>query len=98
MQALICDAIRDRVLLELRYHGFARIVEPYAYGRDRDGDELLRCYQVAGGSRGGEEAGWKLLRVAEIGALARTAKPFAGRRSGNRHGDPAMAEIFCELQ
>ena len=50
----------------LRYHSFERMVEPYAYGRDKSGDEILRCYQISGGSVSGEKEGWKLLKVGEI--------------------------------
>lgn len=59
-------------MIELRYHGYVRAVEPYAYGQDKTGDEILRCYQVAGGSVSGERAGWKTLKVSEVISLENT--------------------------
>jgi len=45
MNPAITQAIKEKKILELRYHGYARTVEPHAYGRDKGGDEILRCYQ-----------------------------------------------------
>ena len=46
MNQMICQAIREKCIVELRYHSYSHIVEPYAYGRGRDGEGLLRCYQL----------------------------------------------------
>jgi len=37
----ICDAIRLKHVIRLVYHGGAREVEPYIYGRSATGDELF---------------------------------------------------------
>lgn len=66
MNAEIADTIASQRYLELRYHGYNRIVEPHAYGRDNAGYEILRCFQVSGGSESGERTGWKLLKVTDI--------------------------------
>lgn len=50
MNSKICKAIEEHKILELRYHGYFRIVEPHAYGRAHGGDEILRCFQISGGS------------------------------------------------
>ena len=50
MKSELLDAIDTKNVVELRYHGYARTVEPHAYGRDKNGDEILRCFQVSGGS------------------------------------------------
>src|SRR4029450_141663 len=57
MQDVICQAIREKPLLELRYGGQSRRVAPHVYGIDAAGEEMLNCYQVWGGSEG-EPAGW----------------------------------------
>ena len=72
MQPALCQAIAQRRAIELRYHRYARIVEPYVYGAGRDGVERIRCYQIAGDSDSGEMTGWKLLRVDEIVSLRLT--------------------------
>ncbi len=96
MNEAISEAIREKLMLELRYHGFSRIVEPHAYGRDKNGDEILRCYQVSGGSESGERIGWKLLKVRDAFSLFVTSASFAPR-SDYRRNDKAMEYIFCQL-
>lgn len=96
MNAIICDAIRQQGILELRYHGYSRLVEPHAYGRDKDGDEILRCYQVSGGSESGERAGWKLLKVRDVFSLTQTKDGFSTRPEYRRN-DKAMVYMFCQI-
>jgi hypothetical protein len=96
MNPTICQAIREQRVLELRYHGYSRVVEPYAHGRGRDGENLLRCYQLSGGSESGERIGWKLLKTAEVFMLQVTDSHFSPRR-GYRRGDNAMEFIHCQL-
>lgn len=95
MNSLITTAIETKTLLELRYNGYSRIVEPYAYGRDKSGDEVLRCFQVRGGSVSGEKEGWKLLKVREIFSLHGTKETF-NPRPEYRRGDKAMPHIFSQ--
>lgn len=96
MNQAICDAIQTMTILELRYHDYTRTVEPHAYGRDKAGDEILRCYQIAGGSQSGERVGWKLLKVAEIYASHKTKQTFKIRPEYRRN-DSAMQYIFAQL-
>lgn len=94
----ICDAIYRQIVLELRYHEFTRLVEPYVYGESRLGDELLRCYQLAGGSVGGDRRGWKLLRVAEIASFHLTGTAFEPRTLAYNPEDKAMRTIHCRIE
>jgi hypothetical protein len=96
MNTTIVEAIRDMNVLELRYHGYSRMVEPHAYGRDKDGDEILRCFQISGGSESGERVGWKLLKVHEVFSLHLTRETFI-TRSEYRRNDKAMVYIFSQL-
>jgi len=96
MNATITQAITEKRVLELRYHGYFRIVEPHAYGRDKDGDEILRCYQRSGGSEGGERVGWKLVKVREVFSLHLTKNTFVARPE-YRLNDKAMAYVFSQL-
>ena len=57
MNGLIAATVEQRRLLKLAYSAGNRIVDPHAYGRDGDGRELLRCYQLAGESASGGRAG-----------------------------------------
>jgi hypothetical protein len=96
MNPFVMQAIQQRNVLELRYHGYSRIVEPHAYGRDKDGDEILRCYQTAGGSESGERAGWKLLKVRDVFSLHLTNSTFSARPEYKRN-DKAMIYVFEQL-
>lgn len=96
MNSTLAEAIKHRNLLELRYRGYSRLVQPYAYGRDKGGDEILRCYQTSGGSESGERAGWKLLKVRDVFMPVLTKETFT-IRSEYRRGDKAMIFIFCEV-
>ena len=93
MNLTITQAIKKQKILELRYHGYARIVEPHAYGRDKGGDEILRCYQTSGGSESGEREGWKLLKVQEVISLNLINDEFSIRQEYKRN-DKAMVHIF----
>jgi hypothetical protein len=95
MQDVICQAIREKRLLELQYEGQARRVAPHVYGIDSAGDELLSCYEVWGGSDG-EPAGWRSLRLAQISELTLTTKRFAPRPEHQRT-DGAIARVFCQV-
>lgn len=96
MNITISQAIRERRLLVLRYGGYSRTVEPHAYGRDKEGDEVLRCFQVTGGSISGERIGWKLLKVREIFALNLLEKVYSMRPEYKR-GDKAMVYVFEQV-
>jgi hypothetical protein len=96
MNSTVSQAIQMRQVLELRYHDYSRIVEPHAYGRDKYGDEILRCYQTSGGSESGEWAGWKLLKVREVFSLDLTNDNFLARPEYKRN-DKAMVYIFKQI-
>jgi hypothetical protein len=95
MQDLICQAIREKRLLELHYNGQVLRVAPHIYGIDAAGEELLSCYQVWGASDG-EPAGWRSLRLTEISQLELTSKRFAPRSEYQR-ADGAIARVFCQI-
>lgn len=98
MNSAICTAIRERRLIHLTYHWGHRIVEPHAYGRNDNGHELLRVFQLRGASESGEPYGWKLLRMDEITGLNVLEENFSGPRSGYARNDKALDErIYCQL-
>lgn len=95
MKADIVEAINGKEILEVRYHEYFRVVEPYAYGRDRSGEEVLRCYQLSGGSSSNERVGWKLLKVSEIYMIRRMRQSFRVRSEYKRN-DKAMERIIAQ--
>jgi hypothetical protein len=95
MQDIICQAIREKRLLEIEHDGQSLRVAPHIYGIDAAGDELLSCYLVWG-STDGEPAGWKSLRLSEISELKLTTKRFAPRPEHQR-SDGEVARVFCRV-
>lgn len=96
MNPVVIQAIKERIILELRYHGYSRVVEPHAYGRDKSGQEVVRCYQVSGGSVSGERSGWKLLKLREISTLHIANGSFVPRPDYKRN-DKDMTNIFEQM-
>lgn len=94
---LLAEAISKRHMIELRYDGFTRLVEPHAYGIDSSGSEKLRCWQISGGSTSGERQGWKLLNVSDMHATTLSEAKFASARAGYKRGDSAMRHIYAQL-
>ncbi|HJV86488.1 MAG TPA: hypothetical protein VJ698_13525 [Noviherbaspirillum sp.] len=96
MNPAICLAINEKRLIELRYHGYSRMVEPHIYGEDKNGDEVVRCFQLAGGSQSGERAGWKLLKIREALVVLVTETRFEPRAEFQRN-DKVVRKVFCEV-
>lgn len=90
--ARIRFAIEHRRLVELRYSGNARVVEPHDYGVQH-GRERLLVFQLRGPVRPGQApVGWRLLEVAKIEALTVLDDIFDGSR-GSSHSDHQAWEI-----
>ena len=99
MNQTICDAIRNRCVLQFTYADHPRIVEPHAYGlKKRTLKEVLRCYQTGGTSRSGKVLGWTLMEVGKIEFLIVTNEHFEGERPKYRRGDKDRKRICrrCE--
>jgi hypothetical protein len=95
MQDVICQAIREKRLLEINHDGQELRVAPHIYGIDAAGEELLSCYLVWG-STNGSPAGWRSLRLNEISQLKLTSKRFAPRPEHQR-GNGDIARVFCQV-
>lgn len=97
MNQTIIQAIQNKQVLEIRYHGFTRTVQPHAYGRSKKGQYILRCYQIAGGSVSGKPVDWKLLLQDEMISIATTGACFSGPQPGYKSTDPAIPDIVAQL-
>lgn len=93
----LAEAIHQKKVVEFRYEGRTRVVEPHAVGVMTTGRPGLRAYQVGGYSESGTQPPWRLYRVDKMGGLVVTSKTFPGPRDGYRRGDPIFASIVAEL-
>lgn len=96
MSGTPCAALRAGVCLQLNYDGHHRVVEVHAVGSTADGNDVMRVWQVSGGSNSGD-MGWKLMRLDEASSLALTKTPSHAPRQGYRRGDKQMAMIVCQV-
>ena len=97
MHQTIVQAIRDKRVLEIHYHGYSRIVEPHTFGATKKNRDAIRGYQTAGGSVSGESPGWKLLCLDEIVSLRVLDNQFEMPRQGYKRGDAGMIRIYEEI-
>ncbi len=97
MKNIICEAIKNRKLLEFYYDGHHRIVEPFTLGVSHKNNDVLSVYQVRGGSESGSSNPWRLFNLEEIENIRISDEFFAGSREGYRKGDPRMSVIHCEI-
>lgn len=95
--AIACEALGKRRCLALRYHGFARLVEAHVVGRTGEGEELMRAWQVSGGSTGGEPVGWKMMKLDAVSALRLTSQRSLAPRPGYNPDDPIVVDVICKV-
>ncbi|TNC50156.1 WYL domain-containing protein [Rubellimicrobium rubrum] len=85
---LLRQAIRDRRVIEFRYHGEHRTVEPYRLGLD-GGRLRLMGWQA--------RKGWRSFYAHEMLDLELTERTFLDPREGYTRGDPRMDRILAEV-
>jgi len=94
---IIIDAIHQKRVLKLWYGGGDRLIEPHCYGMGREGQGLLRCFQISGFSSSNAPFAWKLLTVAEIQDPSLTDQTFPTPRTDYNPQDKAMARVIAAL-
>ena len=87
-EKLLRQAIRDRRVVEFRYHGEHRQVEPYRLGLD-GGRLRLMGWQA--------RKGWRSFHADEMEDLDVTDRTFLDPREGYVRGDGAMDRILAEV-
>ena len=95
MNKQICNAVRSKKLFQFYYNGGQRTVEPYCYAISRNGNELLRAFQISGYSASGKAQGWKLFSVNDMNNLLILDDTFNALRPEYNPDDPVMVRIYC---
>jgi predicted DNA-binding transcriptional regulator YafY len=89
----ICDAISSKKTIQFSYEEGTRIVEPYCYGLTKNGEEVLRAFQIKGYSKSRNPQGWKLFKVSKIKNLMLNEDNFT---IGHHYGlEPVIKISYC---
>ena len=96
-ETLICAAIRDRVLVEFRYNGLLRVVQPYCHGISTAGTPVLRGIQVRGESSSGSSRFGKLWDLTKMVDLRATDETFEPNDPNYNPNDTGMKSIHCRI-
>lgn len=92
-----CNALKAGKVLEVQYDGYFRCVEVHAVGYSKEGNPLMRVWQVSGGSVSNEPIGWKMLRIDETQGVAISNDKSLAPRPGYRRDDRQIDQMVCQL-
>lgn len=93
----IREAIATKKLVEFRYHGHRRVVEPHLLGTHEDVKQLLG-FQVGGSSKSGGLPEWRRFDVEEITGFTVLSDRFEGPRERNRFRDSDFDVIHAVVK
>lgn len=93
---IACDALQKGVCLEIAYDGHSRVVEVHAVGTSRDGNPVMRAFQVRCTKPGGNLQ-WRMFRLDKTWRFAITNEASSAPRQGYRRGDEHIATIRCQV-
>jgi hypothetical protein len=93
----ICNAIRERRVIDVVYDGHTRTVEPHIVWQTKDDDYVLDGWQIGGHSDSDTDPPWRRFPFAKIESAALRDETFSGHRSiYNPHSD-RYTDIYCRL-
>lgn len=98
MRSRIIEAIQNKKILEFRYDGQDRIVEPYILGlfRGAAGGTLM-AFQIGGGSNSGGIPDWRNFDLKKIFKLAVTKRTFLDPQPSYNPDDKRFLKIFAQI-
>jgi hypothetical protein len=97
-RARIRFAIANRRLVELRYSGTTRIVEPHDYGI-QSGRERVLVFQRRGPARPGQSPiGWRLLEVSRIETFRVLDATFEGSRAQSHGAHYQWEQVYARVE
>jgi len=96
VKSTLCEAIKNRRQISMRYEGRERILDPYLIGTTTAGNEALRAYQVGGYSERGGLPAWRLFTLSAISNVKILDTSFGIHPLYNPY-DKAMVQISCRV-
>lgn len=99
VQDAICQAIREKKLLQFSYENATRVVEPHQLGYNRQDNLALSAYWVRGYSESQDTANrWREYLVELMGAVVVLNEQFDGARpSYKRAPNRIYHSVICQL-
>ncbi|HRH40148.1 MAG TPA: hypothetical protein PKY82_00795 [Pyrinomonadaceae bacterium] len=91
---LLCRAITERLVIQFKYDGRMRIVEPFCCGAGSAGNYLLRGFQIRGADKT-KPLCWRLYEISDMSQLNVTQHNFNGKRAEYEPNDSAFTQTFC---
>ncbi len=88
---LIVKAIEEHKSIDFSYHGYERIVSPYACGLNNNNEIKLLAMQTGGGSTSGVVHKLRFFTVADLLAPAESAEPY---EAATEEIEPALKEFM----
>jgi hypothetical protein len=97
LNSIICEGINRRCKIQFKYEGETRVVEPFFYGINTKGNEVLRAFQTDGYSQSANPFGWRIYNVAKISAITLLNDSFDGCRSDYNKNDKQIPTLICNI-
>jgi hypothetical protein len=94
--SILVNAIQQKVIIVFTYEDKLREVEPYVYGINEAGHEVLSAYQVDGESRS-KLPDWKTFHVDKMIGLHLTTYPIHPAGRGYNPNDKLFKTIFAKI-
>ncbi|HET9704464.1 MAG TPA: hypothetical protein VFP85_10545 [Vicinamibacterales bacterium] len=98
LDARIRQAISQKRLVNVSYHGRHRVAEPHDYGKLNGADRLLIYQLQSKAEPARESSGWRLLDVTKIESLTILDATFKGSRSDARQSHHAWDVIYVRVE
>lgn len=93
---IICQAIRESIVVQFTYKGQIRIVEPFTLGtRSGTLTLVLSAYLIGGYSESQSIPPWRTYDVHKIQNISLTNKKSESYRQGYNPNDSRMSSIIC---
>lgn len=93
---LLCEAIRNKRLIEFEYQRLKRVAEPHDYGI-QNGIQKLLVYQMRGESRSGRIPDWRLVVVSSMKGLRILDQTFRGSRAKTVDDHKKWDQVFARV-
>ena len=93
---LLCRAIADKLIVQFKYDGRSRIVEPFCCGIGIENNYVLRGFQIRGSDKT-KPLCWRLYELEEMSHLNITQHRFKGKREEYNPQDSAIIKVFCRI-